>query len=92
MQKALDQLNFQIHCFLNDISGVSGLRILDAILAGERDPYQLFPVYCELVSAERSPELVDTIQSVFSIQSAFARALLVDYDALEKSRAAGDIR
>ena len=36
MQKALDQLNLQIHRVLNDITGVSGLRILDAILAGER--------------------------------------------------------
>jgi transposase len=38
MQKALDQMNLQIHRVLNDITGVSGLRILDAILAGERDP------------------------------------------------------
>src|ERR1700721_665751 len=38
MQKALDQMNLQIHSVLNDITGVSGLKILDAILAGERDP------------------------------------------------------
>src|SRR6266849_2484515 len=33
MQKALDQMNLQIHRVLNDITGLSGLRILDAILA-----------------------------------------------------------
>jgi len=38
MQKALDQMNVQIHRVLNDITGVSGLKIIDAILAGERDP------------------------------------------------------
>src|SRR5947209_2316889 len=38
MQKALDQINVQIHRVLNDITGVSGLKIIDAILAGERDP------------------------------------------------------
>jgi transposase len=38
MQKALDQMNLQIHRVLNDITGLSGLRIIDAILAGERDP------------------------------------------------------
>jgi transposase len=38
MQKALDQMNLQIHRVLNDIKGVSGLKILDAILAGQRDP------------------------------------------------------
>jgi transposase len=37
MQKALDQMNVQIHRVLNDITGVSGLKIIDAILAGERD-------------------------------------------------------
>jgi hypothetical protein len=41
MQKALDQMNVQIHHVLNDITGVSGLKIIDAILAGERDPLAL---------------------------------------------------
>jgi transposase len=41
MQKALDQMNLQIHRILNDITGMSGLRILYAILAGERDPVTL---------------------------------------------------
>ena len=41
MQKALDQMNLQIHRVLSDITGLSGLRILDAILAGERDPVKL---------------------------------------------------
>jgi hypothetical protein len=41
MQKALSQMNLQIHHVLSDITGVSGLAILDAILAGERDPIQL---------------------------------------------------
>ncbi|HEX4166848.1 MAG TPA: IS110 family transposase [Bryobacteraceae bacterium] len=38
VQKALDQMNVQIHRVLNDITGVIGLKIIDAILAGERDP------------------------------------------------------
>jgi hypothetical protein len=41
MQKALDQMNLQIHRVLSHITGISGLRILDAILAGERDPITL---------------------------------------------------
>lgn len=41
MQKALDQMNVQIHRVLSDLTGVSGLAILDAILAGERDPRRL---------------------------------------------------
>jgi transposase len=41
IQKALDQMNLQIHRVLSDITGVSGLRILDAILEGKRDPVAL---------------------------------------------------
>jgi hypothetical protein len=38
MQKALDQMNLQIHHVISDVTGRTGLSILDAILAGERDP------------------------------------------------------
>ncbi|MGA2739982.1 MAG: hypothetical protein ABSG65_21410 [Bryobacteraceae bacterium] len=31
-------MNVQLHHVLSDITGLSGLAILDAILAGERDP------------------------------------------------------
>ena len=41
MQKALDQMNLQIHHVLSDITGVTGLAIIDAILGGERDPQAL---------------------------------------------------
>jgi transposase len=41
IQKALDQMNLQVHRVLTEITGLSGLRILDAILAGERDPLTL---------------------------------------------------
>jgi len=41
MQKALDQMNLQLHHVLSDITGLSGLAILDAILAGTRDPQVL---------------------------------------------------
>jgi transposase len=38
MQKALDQMNLQIHHVISDITGLTGLSILDAVLAGERNP------------------------------------------------------
>jgi transposase len=41
MQKALNEMNLHLHHVLSDISGRSGLAILDAILAGERDPKKL---------------------------------------------------
>jgi len=41
MQKALDQMNLQIHHVISDITGLTGLRIIDAVLAGERNPMKL---------------------------------------------------
>ncbi len=41
MQKALTQMNLQLHVVLSDITGVSGLKILRAIVAGQRDPEAL---------------------------------------------------
>jgi len=41
MQKALTEMNVQLANVISDISGETGLRIIDAILAGERDPKRL---------------------------------------------------
>jgi transposase len=41
MQKALVQMNVQLGRVLSDVNGVSGLAIIEAILAGERDPAKL---------------------------------------------------
>ena len=41
MQKALIEMNIQLSNVLSDLSGVSGMHIVGAILKGERDPWQL---------------------------------------------------
>jgi transposase len=41
MQKALDQMNVQVHRAVTDLTGVTGLAIVRAIVAGERDPVHL---------------------------------------------------
>jgi len=41
MQKALEQMNLQLHKVLSDLTGVTGMRILQAILDGERDRQKL---------------------------------------------------
>lgn len=41
MQKAMMQMNLQLHHVVTDITGVTGMTILRAIVAGERDPAAL---------------------------------------------------
>jgi transposase len=41
MQKCLRMMNLRLDVVINDIVGISGIRIIRAILAGERDPISL---------------------------------------------------
>lgn len=56
MQKALSQMNLQLHHVLSDLTGQSGMAILDAILAGERNPQVLAELRDGRVKA--SPEAI----------------------------------
>jgi transposase len=51
MQKALDQMNLQLHHVISDITGLTGLAIVDSILAGERDPFRLAKLRHERIKA-----------------------------------------
>lgn len=66
MQKALQEMNVQLHQVLSDVTGVSGRRLIDAILGGERDPHKL-------------AELVDC--RVRATQATVRKALQGDYRA-----------
>ena len=41
MHKSLDQMNLQIHLVISDITGVTGLAIVDAIVAGKTNAQEL---------------------------------------------------
>ena len=41
MQKALTQMNLQLHRVISDITGKTGMAIITAILEGERNPHKL---------------------------------------------------
>ncbi|MBU6430229.1 MAG: IS110 family transposase, partial [Cyanobacteria bacterium REEB65] len=41
MQKELDQMNVQVHRAVTDMTGTTGMAIIRAIVAGERDPVRL---------------------------------------------------
>jgi transposase len=64
MQKALDQMNLQLHHVISDITGTTGLAILDAVLAGERDVNKL--------ASLRDPRIRATTETI-------AKSLVGDY-------------
>ena len=56
MQAALDQMNVRLHHVIADLSGITGMAIVEAILAGERDPQQLAKLRDPRIHA--SPETI----------------------------------
>ena len=57
MHKALTQMNLQIQHVITDLTGVTGLAIVDAILEGERNPSRLAELRDPRVKA--SPETIE---------------------------------
>jgi transposase len=53
MQKALFEMNVQLSNVISDIVGETGLHIVEAIIAGERDPKQLAALSSSRIKASR---------------------------------------
>jgi hypothetical protein len=54
-QKALEQMNLQLHHVISDITGVTGIAIIEAILKGERDPAVLVKMRDKRITASAKP-------------------------------------
>jgi transposase len=70
MQKALDQMNVQIHRVLSDLTGVSGMAIIDAILKGERDGHRLAALRDGRVKASEE-EIVAALEGDYRAEHLF---------------------
>ena len=78
----------------------------DDLIVGTENPFELFDIYTKIVSAGSSanniaymidqshsiePKLEAMIYSIVNCQTAYAKALLVDYNALKDAQLAGDV-
>lgn len=90
MHKALDQRHLHLHHVMSDVTGVTGLRILRALVAGERAPRTLAQDRDERMQSSEDPmakalEGDDRAAQVFTLTP--SRAL---YDFPQQHIAAGD--
>ena len=53
IQKALELMNIKLHTIISDIDGKTGQRIIEAILAGERNPEKLADLRDKRIKASR---------------------------------------
>jgi L-rhamnose isomerase/sugar isomerase len=76
----------------------------DDLIVGSVNPFELFLIFCELVSGDRElprltidqshniePKVEAMVLSVVNLQEAYAKALLVDRDALTAAQEASDV-
>jgi len=103
-----------IVAFLLDEDGLGGFHFNnrkyadDDLTVGSVNPYEVFLIYCEIVSASVlgkggdiaymidqshnvKPKVEAMIQSVLNIQTAYARALLVDREKMAEAQAGDDV-
>lgn len=72
MQRALDLMNVRLHHVLSQLHGVSGLRVLDAILAGERDPVVLSQLCEAQVLNKKKAEVLASLEGDWQEHHLFA--------------------
>jgi transposase len=84
MQKALEQMNVQLHKVLSDVMGQTGLRIIRQIIAGERDTEKLAALCDRRVKASRET-MIKALTGHYQAQHLFTlRHCLENYDFLHK--------
>lgn len=87
MQKSLEQMNLQLHKVLSDITGVTGMKILRAIVAGERNPVVLAQMKHPLVKSSEEiiakaltgdwrPEHLFTLQQALELYDVYQQKIL----------------
>jgi len=80
MQKAMTQMNIQLANVISDVAGETGLRILRAILAGERDGYALATLKDVRIQAS-TEEIAKSLQGNWRSEHLFAlKQALASFD------------
>lgn len=82
IQKTLEEANIKLESVITDIMGVSGRRMIEAMIEGERNPFKLAELADGRIKASRK-ELYDALHGRLTDHHRFmVRLYLRQYDAL----------
>jgi transposase len=84
MQKALTEMNVQLSTVLSDLSGVTGMKIIRAIVAGERDGDKLAEFRDRNVKASQETIAKSLEGTWLEEQVAVLKRQLADWDHVQK--------
>lgn len=72
MQKALERMNLKIHDVISDLTGVSGLKMVEAIVAGERNPVVLVALCDPQIQKSKAGRLRAALEGTWKEEHLFA--------------------
>jgi len=84
MQKALDLMNIKLHNVISDITGVSGMKILRAIIQGETDPIKLTEMCDKQILKNKKNLVTESLRGYYKEEEIFTLRQAVEiYDFYE---------
>src|SRR6185437_2753408 len=72
MQQALERMNIKFHYVISDLAGVSGLKVVRAILKGERRPGELLKLCDEQIQKKKSDRVKESLRGCWKKEQLFA--------------------
>lgn len=72
MQQALERMNIKFHDVISDLVGVSGLKVVRAILQGERRPEQLLALCDDQIQKKKSDRVKESLRGCWKKEQLFA--------------------
>jgi transposase len=70
MQKALELMNIKIHTVISDLLGKTGMRMVKAILEGERDP-KILSTLCDPRIKASKEEIIKSLEGIWKEEHLF---------------------
>lgn len=72
MQKAFERMNIKLHDVISDLTGVSGLKVIRAILAGQRDPACLLALCDVQIRKNKGDRFKESLRGIWKQEHLFA--------------------
>ena len=72
LQKALERMNVKLHDGISSVVGVSGLKVIRAILAGQRDPLTLLRLCDAQIQKKKAAAVQEALRGTWQAEPLFA--------------------
>ena len=72
LQKALERMNVKLHDAISSVVGVSGLKVIRAILAGQRDPLTLLSLCDAQIQKKKAAAVKEALRGTWKAEHLFA--------------------